>query len=117
MSFGPYKLDIEYYPGSEISRKGFWTVTDQDDNPVNLTGVELEMQVKFSPKDHLSRAFIVFKTTDGTITVGGDDGNEITLNGVYQIEERHYYHDLLRKDVNDYVWYGKFIVTTNVTRI
>ena len=113
---GPGTLDICYYPGSELAQKGAYSVTDLDGNPVDLSGIELEMQIKYKPEDPLTRAIIVLGTVAGTLTVGGASNNEVTLHGVHQIDEKHYYHDLLRKDIPEYVWAGKFIVSTNVTR-
>jgi len=113
---GPAKVDICYYPGSELSRKGVYSVFDLDENPVDLSAAELEMQIKYKGADPLTRAIIVLKTTDGTLTVGGVNNNEITMHGVHQKDEGYYFHDLLRKDIPEYVWTGKFIISTNVTR-
>jgi hypothetical protein len=94
---GPASLDICYYPGSELARKGAYSVTDLDGNPVDLSAAELEMQIKYKPEDPLTRAVIVLKTTDSTLTVGGASNNEVTLHGVHQIDDGNYHHDLLRK--------------------
>jgi len=113
---GPATLNICYYPGSELARKGAYSVTDLNGNPVNLSGVELEMQVKYKPEDPLSAVVIRLRTTDGTLTVGGVNNNEVTLHGVHQVDEHNYYHDLLRKDIPEYVWEGRFIASKNTTR-
>lgn len=115
-TFGPAALNICYYPGSELSRKGIFSVTDEDDNAVDLSGIDLEMQIKYKPKDPLTRAVIVLKTSDGTLTVGGASNNEVTLHGVHQVDDGNYFHDLLREDIPEYVWEGKFIISKNVTR-
>lgn len=113
---GPAALDICYYPGSELARKGAYSVTDLDGNAVDLSGVELEMQVKYKPEDPLTRAIIVLKTSDNTLTVGGASNNEVTLHGVHQVDDGNYFHDLLREDIPEYIWSGKFIISSNTTR-
>jgi hypothetical protein len=108
--------DICYTAGQEISNNGTFSVADENGDPVDLSGVELEMQVKYKPEDPLTRAIIVFKTTDGTITVGGSDNDEITLHGVYQVDAGDRFHDLLRKDTTEYIMKGVFRIYANTTR-
>lgn len=115
-TIGTASLDICYYPGSELARKGAYSVTDLDGTPVDLSGVVLEMQIKYKPEDPLTRAIIVLKTSDGTLTVGGASNNEVTLHGVHQEENGNYFHDLFREDIPEYIWSGKFIISKNTTR-
>lgn len=110
------EVDICYMAGTEISNSGTYAVTDINGLAVDLSGIELELQVKYKPEDPLSRAIIVFKTTDGTLTVGGASNNEVTMNGVYQVDAGLRYYDLLRKDVPEYVMFGRFKITSNTTR-
>lgn len=108
--------DICYMAGSEISNNCTYAITDEDDVPVDLSGVEIEAQVKYKPEDPLTRAVIVFKTTDGTISISGASNNYITFHGTYQINGGFYYYDVLRKDVPEYIQKGVFRIDSNVTR-
>jgi len=108
--------DICYMAGSEISNNGTFAVTDASGNPVDLTGVVLEMQVKYKPDDPLTRAIIVFKTSDSTITISGASNNLITLHGNYQVKTGLWYHDLYRFDNEEYIMAGRFNIVSNVTR-
>ena len=108
--------DICYMAGTEISTNGFFDVTDANGAAVDLSGIALELQVKYKPEDPLTRALIVFKTTDGTLTVSGASNNRVTLHGVYQPKIGLWYHDLLRKDVPEYIMKGRFNVVSNTTR-
>jgi hypothetical protein len=110
------EADICYTAGQEISNNCTFAITDEDGNPVDLSGVELEAQVKYKPEDPLTRAIIVFKTTDGTLTVGGVGNNEITFNGAYKINSGDRYYDVLRKDTKEYIQKGIFRIYSNTTR-
>lgn len=108
--------DICYTAGQEISNNCTFAITDEDGLAVDLSGVDLELQVKYKPEDPLTRAIIVFKTSDATITVSGADNNEITLHGKYQIKGADYYYDLWRDDTEEYIQKGVFRTYNNVTR-
>lgn len=110
------EVDICYMAGSEISNNGTYAVTDEAGNPVDLSGVELELQVKYKPEDPLTRAIIVFKTTDSTLTISGASNNNITMHGVYQVKIGLWYHDLYRFDLEEYIMEGRFSIQSNVTR-
>ena len=109
-------VDICYAAGQEISNNATFAITDENGNPVNLLGVQLEMQVKYKPEDPLTRALIVFKTTDSTITISGAGNNYITLHGKYQVKIGLWYHDLYRFDLEEYIQKGRFKIDSNVTR-
>ena len=108
--------DICYTAGQEISNNCTFDVADASGNPVDLSGVELEMQVKYKPEDPLSRVIIRFRTSDNTITISGVGNDRITLHGVYQINAGDRYHDLIRKDTTEYLMKGVFRVYANTTR-
>ena len=110
------EVDICYRAGSEISNNGTFVVTDEAGDPVDLSGVQLELQVKYKPEDPLTRAIIVFKTTDNTITISGASNNQVTLHGVYQVRIGLWYHDLYRFDLEEYIMAGRFNIVSNVTR-
>ena len=108
--------DICYMSGTEININGGLVVKDQNGDPVNLAGVEMEMHVKRRRTDSTVKALIAFKTSDGTLVLSGVDNNVVTPQGVYQMDQDTYYHDLLRLDIPEYVIKGKFLVDGNVTR-
>ncbi len=108
--------DICYMAGSEIGNNGTFEVSDINGNPVDLSGVVLEMQVKYKPEDPLTRAIIVFKTSDNTLTISGVNNSLVTMHGVYQVTAGDRYHDLFRFDLEEYIQKGVFRITNNVTR-
>ena len=108
--------DVCYLAGTEISQSSARTVTDQDGNPVNLSGVSLVTHVKRKRTDPTSKAIIIFSTATGTLTVSGANNNVLTWSGVHQIDQDIYYYDTLREDIPEYIEKGKFLVTGNVTR-
>jgi hypothetical protein len=108
--------DICYTAGQEISNNGTYSVTDENGNPVDLSGVELEMQVKYKPKDPLSRVIIRLRTSDGTLTISGVDNNYVTMHGKYQVAAGDRYHDLFRFDTDEYIMKGVFRIYASGTR-
>lgn len=110
------EVDMCYMAGSEMSNNGTFAISDEVGNPVDLSGVELEMQVKYKPEDPLTRAIIVLKTTDSTLTISGANNNYITMHGTYQVPEGLRYYDILRKDIPEYIQKGRFKINSNVTR-
>jgi len=108
--------DFCYTAGQEISNNCTFAVTDQNDNPVDLSGVVMEMQVKYKPEDPLTRAIIRFRTSDATMTVSGANNNLITLHGVYQVTAGDRYADLFRFDIEEYILKGVFRIYANTTR-
>ena len=109
-------IDICYMNGSELSNNGTFTITDEDGNAVDLSSVELEMQVKWKPEDPLTGAVIVLGTVAGTLVISGALNNTVTMQGVYQVTPRLYYYDLLRKDIPEYIMAGRFNIIDNITR-
>lgn len=73
------QYDVCYMAGTEISTNGTFAVTDENDLPVDLSLASLQLQVKYKPEDPLTRALIVLKTTDATLTVGGVYFNNLSL--------------------------------------
>jgi hypothetical protein len=110
------EVDICYTAGQEISNNCTFAITDENGNPVDLFGVEIEAQVKYKPEAPLTRAIIVFKTTDGTLTISGADNNYITFHGAYQVKAGDRFYDVLRKDTTEYLQKGVFRIYPNVTR-
>jgi hypothetical protein len=78
------------------------------ETPSIYPGSNWKCKSNTNQKTHFHGLLLFLKTTDGTLTVAGASNNEVTLHGVHQLEEGIRYHDLLRKDVPEYIWEGYF---------
>jgi len=108
--------DICYTAGQEISNNCTFAITDENDNPVDLSSVELEAQVKYYAEDPLSRVIIRFRTADNTITISGANNNYITFHGKYQVDAGDRVYDVWRNDLEEYIQKGVFRIYANSTR-
>lgn len=88
------------------------TITDNDDNAVDLSGDTLTFTVKRTA-DHTSSVLTL--STNDAITVSGANNNVITFSGQYDLQERNYVYDLLNSTDKDVLMYGSLTVTKNVT--
>jgi hypothetical protein len=110
------RKDICYTSGQEISNNCTFAITDENGLAVDLSGVPMELQVKYKPEDPLTRIIIRFRTSDATMTVSGAGNNEITLHGKYQVNAGDRFYDLWRNDNEEYIQKGVFRIYSNTTR-
>lgn len=103
--------DIPYYRNDEFTRSII--VTDEDDDPVDLSAKDLLMQIKNYKGDSTA----LYELTSGSeITVGGVNSNVVTFSGTYDLEPGSYYYDLRNTTDSETIMYGQFIVTGDVAR-
>ena len=107
------KIDIKYYLNDDFDLS--FSVTDQDDNDVDLSTKSLSMQIKKRKTDTTS--LIELTTAAGDIVVSGDNNNILTFNGTLALSERVYVYDLENTTDSNTIMYGFFKVTGDVTRI
>ena len=107
-------ITITYYQNDDSDLT--FAVTDENDDPVDLSGDDLLMHVKKKRTDSTAKAVAVFSTAANTITGAGASDNEVTLSGSYDIDQDSYVYDLERTAIEETVMYGPFLVTGDVTR-
>jgi hypothetical protein len=105
------KYDFEYYQNDELDQ--VIAITDDNGDPVNLSGKTLLMQIKYYKEDSTALAEL---STDAELSVGGDDDNEITFSGAYDLESGSDYYDLRNTDDAETVIYGRFNITGDVSK-
>ncbi len=89
-----------------------------NDVPVDLTGSEVEIQVRKKPNS--DTAEMTLTEQNGGITVGGVDDNQITINYPVDIAAGTYVYDMVvvfpNGNEKTYIW-GNFIVYEDITKI
>lgn len=86
--------------------------------PVNLSGSTITIQVRKTAS--ASSIDLSLSTTDSSITIGGVNNNQITLNKKVTIAAGSYLYDMNvafpSGEVKTYVW-GTFFVQEDITKI
>lgn len=86
--------------------------------PVSLVGAEVEIQVRKKPNS--DTAEMTLTETNGGITVGGVNNNQITINYPVDIAAGTYVYDMVvvfpNGNEKTYIW-GNFIVYEDITKI
>ncbi len=89
-----------------------------NDVPVDLTGSDVEIQVRKKPNS--TDAELTLTEQNGGITVGGVDDNQITINYPVDIAAGTYVYDMVvvfpNGNEKTYIW-GNFIVYEDITKI
>lgn len=104
----------------KIWRNDSWAQTFAllaDTTPIDLTGCTIVVQVRTSAD--APTAALTLSTTEGTISIGGVDYNQITLNKVVNIAAGSYVYDMNvhfpSGEVKTYIW-GTFFVQEDITK-
>ena len=84
---------------------------------VDVSGDELNAQIKKNRSDSEDKAVANLSTTDGTIVVSGVDGDIVTLLGQYDLKRDSYYIDIENTTQKNTIRYGRFNVTADTTRV
>jgi hypothetical protein len=86
--------------------------------PVSLVGADVEIQVRKKPNS--TDAEMTLTETNGGITVGGVNNNQITINYPVDIAAGTYVYDMVvvfpNGNEKTYIW-GNFIVYEDITKI
>jgi hypothetical protein len=104
-----------------IWRNDTWSqvmVITANDVPVSLVGSDVEIQVRKKPNS--TDAEMTLTETNGGITVGGVNNNQITINYPVDIAAGTYVYDMVvvfpNGNEKTYIW-GNFIVYEDITKI
>jgi hypothetical protein len=104
-----------------IWRNDTWSqvmVITANEVPVSLVGAEVEIQVRKKPNS--TDAEMTLTETNGGITVGGVNNNQITINYPVDIAAGTYVYDMVvvfpNGNEKTYIW-GNFIVYEDITKI
>ncbi|MEY2647023.1 MAG: hypothetical protein RL158_999 [Bacteroidota bacterium] len=104
-----------------IWRNDTWSqvmVITANEVPVSLVGSEVEIQVRKKP--NADTAEMTLTETNGGITVGGVNNNQITINYPVDIAAGTYVYDMVvvfpNGNEKTYIW-GNFIVYEDITKI
>lgn len=104
----------------KIWRNDTWSQTFAilaDTTPVDLTGCTIVIQVR--PTASSSEVALELNTTEGSISIGGVDTNQITLNKIVDVPAGSYVYDMNvtfpSDEVKTYIW-GNFIVQEDITK-
>jgi hypothetical protein len=104
-----------------IWRNDTWSqvmVITANDVPVDLTGSDVEIQVRKKPNS--DTAEMTLTEQNGGITVGGVNNNQITINYPVDIAAGTYVYDMVvvfpNGNEKTYIW-GNFIVYEDITKI
>ena len=108
MALSPANQDIEYYSNDSITKS--YTVTDQDDAAVNLSGDTLTLTIRKKK----GGAVVETLTTASEITVSGASNNIVTITFNHDLEERAYVYDLYDNTDDETIMYGLLIVTEEI---
>lgn len=88
-----------------------------DTTPINLTGCTVVVQVRTSADAPTSA--LTLSTTNGGISIGGINNNQITLNKKVDIPADSYVYDMNVSfpsgEVKTYIW-GTFFVQEDITK-
>jgi hypothetical protein len=86
--------------------------------PVSLVGADVRIQVRKQPNS--TTADMTLTETNGGITVGGTNNNQITINYPVNIAAGPYVYDMVvvfpSGNEKTYIW-GNFIVYEDITKI
>ncbi len=86
--------------------------------PISLVGADVKIQIRKKPNS--TNAELTLTETNGAITVGGVNNNQITINYKITIASGTYVYDMtvLFPNGNEktYIW-GNFIVYEDITKI
>ena len=113
IDLGPTKINLNIYRGNTWSQT--YSVFN-DTTPVDLSGSTISIQVKSSADS--AEPLLSLSTTDSTITITGDNDNQITLNKLVSIPAGKYVYDMRVSYPSNVVktyTYGNFSVEQNVT--
>lgn len=104
-----------------IWRNDTWSqvmVITANEVPVDLTGSEVEIQVRKKPNS--TDAEMTLTENNGGITVGGVNNNQITINYPVDIAAGTYVYDMVvlfpNGNEKTYIW-GNFIVYEDITKL
>lgn len=104
-----------------IWRNDTWSqvmVITANDVPVSLVGSEVEIQVRKTA--NAATAAMTLTETNGGITVGGVNNNQITINYPVDIAAGTYVYDMVvlfpNGNEKTYIW-GNFIVYEDITKL
>jgi hypothetical protein len=104
-----------------IWRNDTWSqvmVITANEVPVSLVGSDVEIQVRKKPNS--DTAEMTLTETNGGITVGGVNNNQITINYPVDIAAGTYVYDMVvvfpNGNEKTYIW-GNFIVYEDITKI
>lgn len=104
-----------------IWRNDTWSqvmVITANDVPVSLVGSEVEIQVRKTA--NAATAAMTLTETNGGITVGGVNNNQITINYPVDIAAGSYVYDMVvlfpNGNEKTYIW-GNFIVYEDITKL
>lgn len=104
----------------KIWRNNTWSQTFaifDGTTPIDLSGSTIVIQVRTSAE--APEATLTLSTTSSTITITGDDHNQITLNKKVDIPAGNYVYDIditfPSMDSKTYVW-GTFYVQEDITK-
>lgn len=104
-----------------IWRNDTWSqvmVITANEVPVSLVGSDVEIQVRKKPNS--TDAEMTLTETNGGITVGGVNNNQITINYPVDIAAGTYVYDMVvvfpNGNEKTYIW-GNFIVYEDITKI
>ena len=86
--------------------------------PVDLTGCTITIQVRKKANSVTSE--LTLSTEDGSISIVGDDNNQIILNKQVTIASGSYLYDMNVSfpsgEIKTYIW-GSFLVQEDITKI
>ncbi len=106
MALSPANQDINYY--NNDSKVKSYTVTDENGDPVDLSGDTLTLTVKKTK----SGTAVETLSTASEITVSGANDNIVNIAFNHDfVEERSFVQDLYDNTLDETVWYGLLIVT------
>lgn len=104
----------------KIWRNDTWSQTFAilaDTTPVDLTGSTIVIQVRQTPSS--STVDLTLSTANSSISIGGLNRNQITLNKKVDIAAGSYVYDMNvtfpSGEVKTYIW-GNFIVQEDITK-
>jgi hypothetical protein len=113
--FRPANYNIQIWRNDTWSQVFLLTANNL---PISLVGADVKIQVRKKPNS--STADLTLTETNGGITVGGANNNQITLNYKITIEAGTYVYDMVVLFANGnektYIW-GNFIVYEDITKI
>lgn len=104
----------------KIWRNDTWSQTFAilaDTTPVDLTGCTIVIQVRQTPSS--ANVDLTLSTANSSISIGGLNRNQITLNKKVDISAGSYVYDMNvtfpSGEVKTYIW-GNFIVQEDITK-
>ena len=113
--FRPANYNIQIWRNDTWSQVFLLTANNL---PISLVGADVKIQVRKKPNS--STADLTLTETNGGITVGGTNNNQITVNYPVSIAAGTYVYDMVVVFANGnektYIW-GNFIVYEDITKI